>query len=98
MTLGQYHAQVPDRWRVPADVFASDSNIGRFVDVVMPAGVAVSGLVGGVVMDDMDGDGFLDLMVSDWGIDKQFRLLRNNGDGLFTDWTSGLALREKSAD
>ena len=48
-------------------------------------GVDIDGLAGGVVMDDFDNDGFLDLLVSGWSPDSQIHLYHNNGDGTFSD-------------
>jgi len=95
MTLGEYPAQVPSLWLIPPEHFVSEYDIKRFPDVAAAAGVAVDDLAGGVVLEDFDHDGFLDLMVSAWGFtDKdQLRVFRNNGDGTFAERTqqAGLA-------
>jgi len=89
MTLGEYPDQVPARWLIPPERFASEYDIKRFPDVAPALGLAVDALSGGVVMDDFDHDGFLDLMVSSWGFKErdQLRVFRNNGDGTFTERT-----------
>ena len=92
MTLGQYPDAVPEKWRIPPEVFESDHEIGRFTDVASGAGLDTVTLAGGVVLDDLDGDGNLDVMTTDWGIDQQMRLFRNNGDGSFTDRTAAAGL------
>ncbi|HVU23569.1 MAG TPA: CRTAC1 family protein [Opitutus sp.] len=87
MTLGEYPDQVPQQWRVPPQVFDSDYDIKRFPDVAGALGVDVDDLSGGVVLDDFDNDGLLDLMVSASGLDSPLRVFRNNGDGTFTERT-----------
>ncbi|HUG10185.1 MAG TPA: VCBS repeat-containing protein, partial [Opitutaceae bacterium] len=101
MTLGEYPDKVPAKWRVPPEVFNSDYDIKRFPDIAGAAGVAVDDLSGGVVMDDFDNDGLLDLMVSASGletrvrdpmgsagdIESQLRVFRNQGDGTFRELT-----------
>jgi hypothetical protein len=59
---------------------------GRFVDVTAEAGI-VDGLIGyglGVVVSDLDQDGWPDLYVAN-DFHEADRLYRNNGDGTFTD-------------
>ena len=92
MTLGQYPAQVPPQWLIPPDKFAAEYDIKPFPDVAMPLGLDVNGLAGGVIMEDFDGDGFLDLMVSDWSLYGQLRLFHNNGDGTFAERTAEAGL------
>ncbi len=93
MTLGQYPAQVPPQWVIPPEKFASDYDIKPFPDVAMPLGLDVNGLAGGVILEDFDSDGYLDLMLSDWSLFGQLRLFHNNGDGSFSDRTSEAGLK-----
>jgi FG-GAP-like repeat/ASPIC and UnbV len=93
MTVGEYPDKVPPRWLIPPKVFESDYDIKRFFDIAPDLGIAVQGLAGGVVMEDFDGDGYLDLMVSAWGLRDQLRLFRNNGDGTFADRTNEAGLK-----
>lgn len=92
MTLGEYPDRVPDRWRIPPELFASGYDIKRFYDVAGPLGLDVDDMSGGVVMDDFDRDGFLDLMVSASGLNSPLRFFRSNGDGTFTELTDAAGL------
>lgn len=92
MTLGEYPDQVPPQWRIPPAVFASSHDVGRFEDGAGPAGVGLLTLLGGSVMEDLDGDGWLDLMVSSWGLRDQMHFLHANGDGTFDDRTADAGL------
>lgn len=57
---------------------------GTFVEVGAEAGVDDRGYGMGAAVGDVDGDGDLDLFVTNYGPDV---LLRNEGDGTFTDTT-----------
>lgn len=87
MTLGQYPEKVPSQWLIPPSAFASHADIGRFTDIAPNLGLDVTDLAGGVVADDFDNDGLIDLLVSSWGMDGPLRYYRNNGDGTFTERT-----------
>ncbi|HTL67371.1 MAG TPA: CRTAC1 family protein [Lacunisphaera sp.] len=93
MTLGEYPDKVPEQWRIPPEVFKSDYDIKRFPDVAGPLGLDIDDQSGGVVMDDFDNDGLLDLMVSASGLDSQLRFFHNNGDGTFTERTEQAGLK-----
>jgi hypothetical protein len=92
MTLGEYPAQVPPQWLLDPKLFASDYDIKHFPDIAASVGLDLDGLAGGVVLEDFDGDGFPDIMLSSWGLNNQLRLFRNNGDGTFTERTEEAGL------
>ena len=98
MTLGEYPDEVDPRWLIPPETFDSDYDIGRFADVAPALGLDVISLAGGSIMEDFDGDGFLDLMASSSGLRDPLRYFRNNGDGTFRDLSesSGLSAETKS--
>ncbi len=87
MQLGKWPQEVPPQWLASPELFKSGYDIGRFPDVAGGAGVAVTGHAGGAVMEDFDGDGLLDLMISSSGPLDQLQFFHNNGDGSFTDRT-----------
>ncbi len=69
----------------PGNVLYRNLGNGAFVDVTRKAGVAGRGLFStGVAVGDYDNDGYVDLYVTGFGGNQ---LLRNNGDGTFTDVT-----------
>ena len=84
MTLGGYPSQVPPRWLIPPQTFKSDFDISRFPEVAASKGIAEFGAAGGVILEDFDNDGHLDLMISHMGIADQLEYFHNNGDGTFT--------------
>ena len=87
MQLGKYPGGVPKQWLVPPSVFSSEYDVGRFLDVASQVGLMNTGHSGGVVMEDFDGDGLLDIVITTSGPLDQMRFFHNNGDGTFTDRT-----------
>ena len=92
MQLGKWPQEVPPQWLAAPELFKSEYDIGRFPDVAAGAGVNVMGHAGGVAMEDFDGDGLLDLMISSSGPLDQLRFFHNNGDGTFTERTKEAGL------
>lgn len=92
MTLGEWPRQVPAKWRLGPEIFASEVQFPVFPEVAGRLGLDVDELGGGTVADDFDNDGFLDLMVSTWSLSGQVRLFRNTGDGRFVERTAEAAL------
>ena len=79
-------------------LFRNDSFLGedgewvvRFTDVTVEAGIDARGYGMGVAVGDINGDGFPDLYVMNFG-DNQ--LWRNNGDGTFTDSTQSAGVND----
>jgi len=93
MVLGQWPDGVPKRWRIPAEAFKSDYDIGLFREVSTSRGVSVFGRAGGVILEDFDNDGHLDLMTSHMGIEEQVNFFHNDGDGHFTRMTERAGLK-----
>jgi tetratricopeptide (TPR) repeat protein len=85
MTLGTWPDGVFGRWRIPPEAFASERDVGRFPDVAARVGLDTCGLAGGSVMDDFDGDGRLDVLVSSSGMDEPLGLFLQQRDGTFAD-------------
>jgi len=92
MTVGEYPRKVPAPWLIPPSVFASDAPFPEFRNIAADVGLDQQGLAGGVVSDDFDNDGDIDLMVSRWGLRDQLRLYRNDGNGAFTERTKEAGL------
>jgi hypothetical protein len=92
MQLGRYPQDVPQQWLIPAKLFASEAKLPEFPEIAASAALDIFGHAGGVLVEDFDGDGLLDVMVSSSGPRDQMHLFHNNGDGTFRDDTrrSGL--------
>jgi len=85
MTLGRYPDGVPEAWRIDPRVFESAQPFPRFANIAPRLGLAAFNLAGGAVAEDLDGDGFLDVLLSSWDPDGAMRYFKNAGDGTFID-------------
>jgi FG-GAP-like repeat/ASPIC and UnbV len=92
MTLGEYPDKVKPALLIPPSAFESDYDIKRFVDVAARAGVDVTGRAGAAILDDLDGDGHLDLFLSSMGLRDPLHVFRNRGDGTFEDRSAAAGL------
>ena len=92
MTLGKFPDEVPTPWKIPPDTFASSYDIGRFTDVATGLKLDVNALSGGSVVEDFDGDGWSDILVSAWGLRDPMHFFRNLGNGKFEDQSSAAGL------
>jgi len=92
-TLGEYPDNVPPALLIPPSDFQSAQNIGRFKDIAPAAGTDAFLEAGGVIVDDFDNDGLLDIVASSMDACDPLHFYHNNGDGTFTDRTveAGLA-------
>ncbi len=88
MTVGQYPDKVPKAKLIPPTVFESEHPLPRLFDRAPALGVDVPELSGGVVLEDLDRDGDLDILCSSWGLSDQLRYFENDGKGQFHDKTA----------
>ena len=92
MTLGEHPHGVAEQWRIPPEVFASDYALTKFRDRAPQWGLDVLGLSGGAIVEDFDGDGYLDIMASSWGLTDPLRYFRNGGATGFADESAAAGL------
>lgn len=92
MTLGGYPEKVEKQYLMDPSIFKSEIDFPRFNEIGTSIGIGVNDIAGGVVMDDFNNDGFLDLMVSSYGLDDQLKLFINNGKNGFEDATESANL------
>ena len=85
MATGGYPTRVPARHLIPPDAFASAEDVGRFVDVSSPAGVSSFSSAGGVIVDDFDNDGRLDILTSNFDSCGAHAVVPSRRDGMFED-------------
>ncbi|HXR40692.1 MAG TPA: CRTAC1 family protein [Terracidiphilus sp.] len=93
--LGRYPEDVPKQWLAPPEWFTSDYDIGYFPEVAGIAGIHAMELSGGAIVEDFDGDGLLDVMISSSGPLDPMHFFHNNGDGTFTDRTKEAGLADE---
>ena len=92
MTLDTYPDGVPVRYRIQPSTFTSSIKFPRFVNVAPRVGLSTFSQSGGAMIDDLDNDGYLDVMVSHSDPAGQLLYYRNNGDGTFSNVTAQAGL------
>jgi tetratricopeptide (TPR) repeat protein len=92
MTLEKYPAGVPQKYLIPKSAFDSKEDVGRFVDVATEAGLKLFSSAGGVVVDDFENNGLLDVVTSGFESCGPLHYFHNNGDGTFTERTEQAGL------
>jgi len=87
MTLGLYPSKVPSSWLIPGlDADTSSYKVHPFRDMAGDLQLSPTrNMAGGVVIDDFNNDGNLDIITSSWVLEDGMHFFRNNGDGTFTD-------------
>ena len=76
---------VPATLRLPANALADDSGFPAWRNISAELAVNPLDLAGGAVIEDLDGDGLLDLVSSSSDPCKPMRAFRNDGQGGFED-------------
>ena len=89
--LGGYPAAVPEQFRIEVKA-GRDTPSVEFEDVAAQIGLDKTAAGRGTAIFDMDGDGYLDVVISSGH--GGCSVYRNNGDGTFTDVTIGSGLEE----
>jgi len=87
MTLGEHEKLQPSRHLIPPEQFNKSAPFPAFKEIARDLGVAEFGCAGGSVVDDIDGDGDFDLVVSNWDVRGQLKVYLNQGNGKFSDHT-----------
>ena len=95
MTLGKYPSGVPANELIPPEAFASEENVPRFVDMARAAGLDLVSMAGGLIVDDFDNDGRLDIITSSYNMCEHVHFFHNNGDGTFSDRSMQAGLTEE---
>ena len=85
MTLGRYPEDVPKEWLIPPSAWSSPEDPGEFPDIAPRLGLGRAGRAGGVVVDDLDGDGRRDVVFSSVDPCAPLRYYRQQPDGTFRD-------------
>jgi len=92
MTLDRFPEAIPPGWRVDPALFGAGADFPRFVDRAAERGLNVARPSGGALVDDFDGDGAPDVIMSSIDPCAPLALFSNDGQGRFTDATAGSGL------
>jgi hypothetical protein len=95
MRLGKYPDAVPRAQLIPPSVFASDDDVGRFVDVAPQVGLNSFAMAGGVIVDDFDNDGRFDVVTSSFNSCEPLHYFRRSVDGRFEERASKAGLGDQ---
>ena len=93
MTVGEYPHDVPTAHRIPPKVFESEQPFAHFENIAMRVGLDSFNLYGSAVIDDFNGDGYLDVFTTTFDPNDRIHLFWNEQDGFFSDGSvqAGLA-------
>jgi hypothetical protein len=96
MTIGQYPSKVPAAMLIPGlDTDTSSYKINAFTEMAGDLQLATTrNMAGGVIIDDFNNDGYLDIITSSWVLEDGMHFFKNNGDGTFTDVSKKSGLSE----
>lgn len=85
MLTGGYPAKVPKAFFIPGLDARSKINVAPFKDIAAGLKLDLKNRSGGMIVDDFNNDGNLDMMCSAWDLADAMHYYKNNGDGTFTD-------------
>jgi tetratricopeptide (TPR) repeat protein len=94
-TLGKYPDGVPAAELISPTAFASVQDIGRFKDIAHATGLDAFMGAGGLVVDDFENNGLLDVVVSSQDVCQPMQYFHNNGDGTFSDRSAQAGLSDQ---
>lgn len=95
MTIGGYPDKVPAKYLISPKAFESSEDVGRFQDVAMDAGLDDFSTAGGVIVDDFENNGRLDILTSSFESCGRMHYFHNNGDGTFTEQSAKAGLSDQ---
>ena len=99
MYMGNHPSGVPQKYLQPLSSFgssASGDSVGRFIDVAPQAGLNLFAMAAGVIVDDFENNGLLDVVTSNWNLCTPMHYFHNNGNGTFTDQADKAGLTEQT--
>jgi len=85
MTLDAYPAGVPAKELISANIFDSKEPTAHFTDIAPLLGLNTFSMAGGIIVDDFENNGLLDIVTSSINVCEHMHYFHNNGDGTFSD-------------
>ncbi len=93
--LARWPQDVPKKWLADPDWYKSEYDIGFFPEVAGIAGIHNEERAGGSIVEDFEGNGLMDILISSQGPTDHMHYYHNNGDGTFTDRTKEAGLEDE---
>ncbi len=87
MTLGEYPGKVPPEYLIPGldHTGGNPSVVKPFQDIAGTLHLDINNMAGGIIVEDFDNDGYLDIVTSSWDLDEPMHYFQNTWNGTFTD-------------
>ena len=93
MAVGEYPSRVPKAYLIPNLTRKKDASFPVFMDVASDVGAAITGLAGGLCVEDFNVDGLLDLFTTSWGLNEPVHYMVADGHGGYVDRTMQAGLK-----
>ena len=93
MTLGTYPKEVPKEFLIPNLDADTAFKVKPFTDMAHDLSLDIFGRAGGVIIEDFNNDGYLDIVTSGWDLSDPMHYFQNNKDGTFSDLTEQSGLK-----
>lgn len=92
MAIGKYPDEVPKEYLIPRLTKPDAVAVKPFTDIAMQKGLHIGNMAGGSVVDDINNDGYLDIVTTGWDLTEGMHYFQSSGHGQFKDMsaTSGL--------
>jgi tetratricopeptide (TPR) repeat protein len=92
MLLRSYPEGVPPAWLIPPERFAAEHDLPRFPNIAPRLGLATVSVLGGTLIEDLDEDGFQDIITTVFDPCQHLNYYRNDGKGGFEERTTEAGL------
>jgi hypothetical protein len=85
MAIGGYPQEVPKEFLIPGLADPDSVAVKPFKDIAMQKGLSIGNQAGGSVVDDINNDGYLDIVTTGWDLSEGMHYFQSTGDGEFKD-------------
>ena len=92
MLLRSYPEGVPAAWLIPPERFAAQHELPRFPNIAPQLGLATVSVLGGTLIEDLDEDGFQDIVTTIFDPCQNLSYYHNDGQGGFEERTAEAGL------
>ncbi|WP_205509992.1 CRTAC1 family protein [Longitalea arenae] len=93
MAAGGYPDAVPPKLLLNISGTDSSCTVKPFTDLSARVGLNIKNMAGGSIIEDLNNDGYVDIVTSSWGLQEGMHYYTNNRDGTFKDATASSGLK-----